>query len=213
MDGNDWRTPDEFETISNANKPFSLRVPALIVTRGKNGPINLMLSMWFTPMGLDPSSFIVAIDLKTKTRELMDETGEFVIAAPDETSFEKVLYCGAVSGHDEDKWEACGLTAMKPTHVGVPLIAEALANIELKVARVIPFDDDYSLYVGEVQTCHVRRDSFTDGLYLPGATPLLWLGKGSSLAHARKAARFAAGLGRIWEADEQAPILQRARRR
>ena len=67
MDRDDWRQPTEFETIGNANKPFSLRVPALVVTRGKNGRINLMLSMWFTPMGLTPSSFLVAVDRKTKT--------------------------------------------------------------------------------------------------------------------------------------------------
>lgn len=211
MDRDDWRQPTEFETIGNANKPFSLRVPALVVTRGKNGHINLMLSMWFTPMGLTPSSFLVAVDRKTKTCELLDETGEFVIAAPEERMFEATLYAGSVSGHDEDKWAASGFTPLRAAHVKVPLIAEAMANVEFHVSRVIPYDADFALYIGEVLACHVKSAFFDDGLYQPGSTPLLWLGKGSSASKPRqKAARFAAGLGRIWEADEQSPLLNRA---
>jgi flavin reductase (DIM6/NTAB) family NADH-FMN oxidoreductase RutF len=206
----DWRQPDEFETIASANKPFSLRVPALVVTRGKSGRINLMLSTWFTPMGLSPSSFLITIERKTKTGEFIEETGEFVIAAPEEKMFETVLYAGSASGHDEDKWAASGLTPLRAKHIAVPLIAEAMANVEFRVARTMPFDAEHTLYVGEVQACHVKKGCFDDGIYLPGSTPLLWLGKGSS-AFGKKAARFAAGLGRIWEADETAPILNRSK--
>jgi hypothetical protein len=32
----DWQAPDMFEAVKHGNKPFSARVPALVVTRGKN---------------------------------------------------------------------------------------------------------------------------------------------------------------------------------
>lgn len=210
MDMLDWRAPEEFETITSANKPFSLRVPALVVSCGKSGQINIMLAMWFTPVGFDPSSFLVAIDRNTKTSEFIDETGQFVVAAPEEKLFEIILYASTVSGHQENKWEASGLTALKPSHVEVPLVAEALANVELKLARIIPYDDEFSLYVGEVLACHVRKDAFKGGIYRPGSKPLLWLGKESGLPRGKKdVSRHAAGLGRIWQADESSPLLKR----
>jgi flavin reductase (DIM6/NTAB) family NADH-FMN oxidoreductase RutF len=217
MDGvassRDWADADAFETITNGNKPFSLKVPALVVTRGKSGRINLMLSSWFTPMGADPSSFIMALKKTSKTFELMEETGEFVIAAPNEAMLEILVYAGAVSGHAEDKWEASGLTAAKPSKIAVPLIAEALANVELKVARKIVFDENYFLIVGEVQTCHVKKEFFQSGVYLEHADPLLWLGKASGIMRGSKAAiNHAAGMGRIWTADQESPLIKRIKK-
>lgn len=212
MTETDWKQPDEFELIAHANKPFSLRVPALIVTRGKSGRVNVMLAMWFTPIAATPSCFLVAVDRETKTYEFLEETEEFVIAAPEEKLLEVVLYASTVSGKQEDKWERCGLTPLQPLHVRVPLIREALANVELKRYRVIPFDQKYVLYVGEVMACHVKKDSFRGGIYLPGATPLLWLGKESGIPRGQKdVARYAAGLGRIWQADETSPLLRHAK--
>jgi len=209
MAGDQWAAPEEFELIAHANKPFSLRVPALVVTRSKSGRLNLMAATWFTPIATKPSCFLLAVDQTTCTYRFLEEVPEFVIAAPDEKLFEVVVYAGSVSGKDEDKWAKCGLTPLKPLHVSVPLIREAVANVELKVARVIPFDDEYLLYVGEVRACHVKSAMFRRGIYLPEATPLLWLGKESGIDKGHKAVdRYAAGMGRIWQADAQSPLLK-----
>lgn len=206
----DWRAPDEFETILHANKPFSLRVPALVVTRGLDGTLNVMLSMWFTPMGIEPSCFLVAVDPKTKTHELMMETKEFVIAAPDENMFDQALYAGAVTGHREDKWAACGFTPLKPKVGSVPLVQEALANVELTVDRVMPFDAKFQLVVGMVKACHVKSEFFRSGIYKDGANPLLWLGKASGENQGNKTAvNYGAGMGRTWSSDANSPLLQR----
>jgi flavin reductase (DIM6/NTAB) family NADH-FMN oxidoreductase RutF len=207
-----WAGADEFELIAHANKPFSLRVPALVVTRGKSGTLNLMLSMWFTPMGVEPSCFLVAVDTQTKTYELMMETNEFVIAAPDESMFDIALYSGAISGHNEDKWEASKLTPVRPSVGRVPLVREALANVELEVSRTIPFDSRYVLVVGAVRACHVKTAYFRSGIYKDGAKPLLWLGKASGETPGDKTAvNYAAGLGRTWQSDPASPLVQRIR--
>jgi flavin reductase (DIM6/NTAB) family NADH-FMN oxidoreductase RutF len=206
----DWQSPDEFEKIAHANKPFSLRVPALIVTRGNDGKLNLMLCMWFTPMGAEPSSFLVAVDRKTKSYDLMMETKEFVIAAPDQSMLDVTLYSGATSGHNEDKWAACGLTPLQPSFVKVPLVREALANVELTVSRILPFDGRYVLVVGLVQACHVKSAYFNNGIYKEEADPLLWLGKASGESLGNKAATFfAAKMGGIRTADPTSPLLSR----
>ncbi|MGH7089871.1 MAG: flavin reductase family protein [Stellaceae bacterium] len=205
-----WQSPDEFETIAHANKPFSLRVPALVVTRGNDGTLNVMLAMWFTPMGAEPSSFLVAVDRKTKTYALMAETNEFVIAAPDESLLDVTVYAGAVSGHREDKWSASGLTPLRPKAGRVPLVKEALANVEFEVARMIPFDHKYDLVVGLARVCHVKTAYFRRGIYRREANPLLWLGKESGVAAGDKTATcHAAGMGETFMADHASPLLSR----
>lgn len=210
----EWQPADEFETIAHANKPFSLRVPALVVTRGKDGTLNFMLAMWFTPMGAEPSSFLVAVNRKTKTYELMLETNEFVIAAPDESLLDVSVYAGAVSGHNEDKWSASGLTPVRPRVGNVPLVREALANVELEVSRTIPFDLKYDLVVGVVRACHIKSAFFRRGIYKDGANPLLWLGKESGItAGDKNAVCHAAGIRTTWAADPGSPLLQRIPKR
>jgi len=205
-----WAAPSEFETIAHANKPFSLRVPALVVTRGEDGTLNLMLVMWFTPMGTQPSSFLVAVQRRTKSYDLMMETREFVIAAPDESMLDITIYAGAATGHVEDKWAACGLTPLKPKTGRVPLVREALANVELEVARTLPFDDEYILVVGAVRACHVKSAFFKGGIYQPNASPLLWLGKESGVKTGDKTATsYVAGMGKTWAASHDTPLLRR----
>jgi flavin reductase (DIM6/NTAB) family NADH-FMN oxidoreductase RutF len=210
IDEEDWAAPSEFETIAHANKPFSLRVPALVVTRGRDGTLNLMLAMWFTPMGTQPSSFLVAVHRRTKSYEIIMDTKEFVIAAPDESLLDVTLYAGAATGHLEDKWAACGLTPLKPKFGKVPLVGEALANVELEVSRTMPFDEDYILVVGAVRACHVKSEFFRGGIYQPNATPLLWLGKESGVVKGNKAATsYVAGMGKTWAAAHDTPLLSK----
>ena len=51
----DWKEPDMFERIAHGNKPFTVRIPSLVVSRGKNDQINFLTAMWFTPTGSEPS--------------------------------------------------------------------------------------------------------------------------------------------------------------
>jgi len=37
-----WKEPDMFETGIHGNKPFGIRVPSLVVTRGKNDRLNFL---------------------------------------------------------------------------------------------------------------------------------------------------------------------------
>jgi len=68
-----WKDPFDFEACNHGNKPFSIRVPALVVTRGKNDRLNFLTAMWFTPTGAEPSRMVVAIQRKTLTYDYLLE--------------------------------------------------------------------------------------------------------------------------------------------
>ena len=202
-----WQDPDMFEAVSHGNKPFSARIPALVVTRGSNDRLNFLTAMWFTPTGAEPSRMIVAIQKKTLTYEFLLERGEFVMSAPTDKMMEIVVFGGYVSGRDVDKWQAAGLTAVQPSKISVPLIGEAIGNVEYKVAKQIPFDDEMDLFVGEVIATHMRKGVMDGELYRADANPLLYLGtkfdeKGKSMG------KYYGQLSGIGRADYDSPLLK-----
>ena len=198
-----------FEAVSHGNKPFSLRVPALVVTRGKNDRLNFLTAMWFTPTGTEPSRMVVAIQKKTLTYDYLLERGEFVMSAPSDDMMEIVVFGGYVSGHDVDKWQAAELTAVKPAKISVPLIGEAVGNVEYKVVKQIPFDDGMDLFVGEVLATHMRKGVMEGELYREDANPLLYMGtkftsEGISLG------KYYAHFSGVGRADYDAPLLKQS---
>ncbi|HMF50643.1 MAG TPA: flavin reductase family protein, partial [Candidatus Saccharimonadales bacterium] len=201
-----WQDPDMFEAVSHGNKPFSVRIPALVVTRGSNNRLNFLTAMWFTPTGAEPSRMIVAIQKRTLTYKFLLERGEFVMSAPTDKMMEIVVFGGYVSGRDVDKWQAAGLTAVQPSKITVPLIGEAIGNVEYKVAKQIPFDDEMDLFVGEVMATHMRKGAMDGELYRADANPLLYLGtkfdeKGKSMG------KYYGQLSGIGRADYDSPLL------
>jgi flavin reductase (DIM6/NTAB) family NADH-FMN oxidoreductase RutF len=200
-----WKEPTMFEAVNHGNKPFSIRIPALVVTRGKNDRLNFLTAMWFTPTGAEPSRMVVAIQKRTLTYDFLLERGEFVMSAPTDKMMEIVVFGGYVSGHDVDKWQAAGLTAVRPSKISVPLIGEAIGNVEYKVARQIPFDDEMDLFVGEVLATHIRKGAMEDELYQANANPLLYMG--TKYVGGKPQGKYYAHLSGIGPADYESPLL------
>ena len=167
-----WQEPDMFEAVNHGNKPFSIRIPSLVVTRGENDRLDFLTAMWFTPTGAEPSRMIVAIQKRTLTYDFLVQRGEFVMSAPTDEIMDIVVFGGYVSGRDVDKWQAAKLTPVRPSKISVPLIGEAIGNVEYKIARQIPFNDEMDLFVGEVLATHEGswRASFTTPMQTRSST-------------------------------------------
>jgi flavin reductase (DIM6/NTAB) family NADH-FMN oxidoreductase RutF len=202
-----WKEPEMFEAVNHGNKPFSIRIPALVVTRGKTDRLNFLTAMWFTPTGAEPSRMVVAIQKRTLTYDFLIERGEFVMSAPTDKMMEIVVFGGYVSGHDVDKWQAAGLTPVRPSKISVPLIGEAIGNVEYKVARQIPFDDEMDLFVGEVLATHIRKDAMECELYRADANPLLYMG--TKYVEGKPQGKYYAHLSSIGPADYKSPLLKK----
>jgi len=202
-----WKEPDSFEAGNHGNKPFAIRVPALVVTRGAKDRLNFLTAMWFTPTGFEPSRMIVAIQKRTLTYDLLRERGEFVMSAPSDQMMDVVVFAGYISGHDVDKWQAAGLTAVRPSKISVPLIGEAIGNVEYRVVQQIPFDAEMDLFVGEVLATHIRKGAMEGELYREDSNPLLYMGTkygrdGKSLG------KYYAHLKGIEPANYESPLLK-----
>ncbi|MGH7774093.1 MAG: flavin reductase family protein [Candidatus Binatia bacterium] len=204
----DWIEPDMFEPAEHGNKPFSIRVPALVVSRGAKDQINFLTAMWFTPTGFEPSRMVVAILKRTLTYQLMLERGEFVMAAPTDKMMEIVVLAGAVSGRDVDKWKATGLTPVKGAKVSVPLIGEAIGNVEYRVIQQIPFGEEMDLFVGEVLATYVRKGAMEGELYREDSNPLLYMGTKYDPS-GKPLGKFYAHLAGIERTNYDSPLLKK----
>lgn len=203
----DWKDADMFEPGNHGNKPFAIRVPALVVTRGAKERINFLTAMWFTPTGFEPSRMIVAIQKKTLTYDLLLERGEFVLSAPTDRMMDIVVFAGYISGHDVDKWKATGLTPVRPSKISVPLIGEAIGNVEYRVVQQIPFDEGMDLFVGEVLATHIRKGAMEGELYREDSNPLLYMGTKYD-PDGNSTGKYYARLHGIERADYESPLLK-----
>ena len=203
-----WLEPDMFESLGSGNKPFGIRIPALLVTCDRNGRLNFMTAMWFTPVGFEPSRMIVAVEKKNHTYHVLREMGEFVMSAPSRQMMDIVVMAGRISGRDVDKWQATGLTAVKPARTSVPLIGEAIGNVEYKVINRLELDGKADLFVAEALCAYIRNGAMEGDLYKGDSDPLLYMGtkydeSGQSLG------KYSAGLSGITPADYESPLLKK----
>jgi flavin reductase (DIM6/NTAB) family NADH-FMN oxidoreductase RutF len=202
-----WQAPTMFEAVKHGNKPFSVRVPSLVVTRGQHDRLNFLTATWFTPAGAEPARMIVAIQKRTLTYDYLLERGEFVMSAPTDKMMEVVVFGGYVSGREVDKWEVAGLTPVQALKISVPLIGEAIGNVEYKVVNQIPFGDDMDLFIGEVLATHMRKGVMEGELYRADADPLLYLGTKFD-PDGKAQGKYYAHMNGIASADYESPLLK-----
>jgi flavin reductase (DIM6/NTAB) family NADH-FMN oxidoreductase RutF len=204
----DWKDPDMFEPANHGNKPFAVRIPALVVSRGAGDRLNFLTAMWFSPMGTEPSRMVVAILKRTLTYKLILERGEFVMSAPTEKMMDVVVFAGYTSGNDVDKWQATGLTPVKPSKVSVPLIGEAIGNVEYRLSQVIPFGDELDLFVGDVLATHMRKGAMAGELFREDSDPLLYMGTKYDDA-GKSTGKYFTRMGKIDRANYDSPLLRK----
>lgn len=136
----------------------------LAVTRNQEGRINLMAIGWMAIVSDEPPMFMLGIADHAYTLELIRENREFVVAYPAVSMAQATLYAGTVHGHKEDKGARSGLTFIPAAKVGVPLLADAVANFECRLVDILR-PGNCPLVIGEIVATHVNSDPAVKRLY------------------------------------------------
>jgi flavin reductase (DIM6/NTAB) family NADH-FMN oxidoreductase RutF len=133
---------------------FKPKVVALILTDSEDKGPNLMTASWWMLAGYNPFRYLLAVSHKTYTYEIIERNPEFVMAAPTTDMVEALSLAGTVSGRDVDKIEHLGLETIPGREVDVPLLANAIGNIECSVADSFEFEN-CTYYFGTVEAAYV----------------------------------------------------------
>lgn len=133
---------------------FKPRVVSLVVTDSAETGPNIMTASWLMFAGYDPFRYLLAVSHKTHTYEILQENPEFVLAAPTTEMRDALALAGTVSGRDVDKIDHLGLETVPGSEVDVPLLRDAIGNIECAVLDSFEFGN-CTYYFGGVEAAYV----------------------------------------------------------
>jgi flavin reductase (DIM6/NTAB) family NADH-FMN oxidoreductase RutF len=162
----------KLEPLSRAYRLLNPGVVVLVsVSDGTRD--NVFPVTWNMPVRDDPPMVAILSGKDHFSYPFIVSSGEFGLNVPDLSIADAVLGCGLTSGADvADKFERFGLHRQPATRIGVPLVAEAVGQLECRVCQVVDLGDS-ALLVAQVLAAavdprHFRdgRWSFTDGLQL-----------------------------------------------
>jgi len=136
----------------------------LVTTRGRDGKANVMAVGWVAIASSEPWMFVLGIDAGAHTYGLIRRTREFVLAFPSERMAGATLFAGTHHGHALDKFAATGLRTQPASAVKAPLLADAVANFECRLVRIVQ-PGDCPLVLGRVVAAHENPDRRLKRLY------------------------------------------------
>ena len=127
------------------HKAFTLieQGPVTMVSTSFKGKNNVMTVSWTMVMDFTPR-FAFLTGSWNYSYEALINTKECVIAIPTIDILDAVINVGVTSGSEKDKFAEFGLTALKASEVGAPLIKECYANIE---CRIIDHIEHHGIFV------------------------------------------------------------------
>ncbi len=167
------------KTIRTQLKHFQYFYPYTVALVGSKaeGQVNFMSCAWHTALSFDPPLFGVLIARKRFSHGIISKAKEFTVNF---ITYERVklsAQMGRKSGHDLDKVKEFGIRLAPSKILQSPVIEEAYAAFECRLAEVHPYGD-HDLFVGEVLAVHEEPGSFNaEGILNPAKIrPLGYLG-------------------------------------
>jgi len=162
---------DPFANLAEFNKTL-VRPGALLVTQGVDDRPNVMTIGW-CHLGVlwgEPVC-IVYVRPSRHSFTCLEQLRQFTVNAAGPGMAKAVGLCGTVSGRDEDKFEAAGLTAVASQKVKPPVIEECWLHYECTAVHTNDMkainmhhdikkefypqgDDFHRLYYGRVDACY-----------------------------------------------------------
>ena len=168
---------DVFDELSEMESKaiFKPKVVALVVSNSENKGPNVMTASWWMLAGYNPFRYMLAVSQKTYTHEIIEENPEFVLAAPSMELVDALTLSGMVSGRDIDKIDHLGLDTVPGDAVDVPLLADAVGNIECTVMDSFEFEN-CTYYFGNVENAYVTTDGLDGRVLSPDSDVLAYMG-------------------------------------
>lgn len=106
---------------------------AFVLSVDENGKPSGMMAGWNMKCSYEPPMWAVAVSKNKYTHKLITQSGEFVIAVPDQTMEDSVRIFGTTHGDVVEKFDITKIRTLDPKIVRTPLLANAIANYECKV--------------------------------------------------------------------------------
>lgn len=138
--------------------------PTVLVSARAQGVSNVMTASWVCALDFAPPKVTVVLDKSTRTRALIEQSGEFILQIPTVRQRELVYQVGSVSlADDPDKLAHCGVTLFDSEQGQGPLVLGCSAWLSCRVIPEPHNQSSYDLFIGEVTAAWADSRIFRDG--------------------------------------------------
>lgn len=132
--------------------------PVVLVTcQGLISKPNIITIAWAGVVNSRPPMIGIAVQPVRYSHGLIRQSGEFGVNIPNEELLAAIDDCGWISGRDEDKFAATGLTPVPARKIRPPLIAECPVNLECVTRHFLALGM-HDLFIGEIVAVHAEEE-------------------------------------------------------
>jgi flavin reductase (DIM6/NTAB) family NADH-FMN oxidoreductase RutF len=136
--------------------------PVLIVgTYDDAGKPNVMTAAWGGICCSIPPCIAVSLRKATYSHGSIVRRKAFTVSVPSERHVKEADYFGLVSGRDEDKFAATGLTAVRSDVVDAPYVGEFPLVLECRLSHTFELGL-HTQFVGEIMDVKIDDDKLTE---------------------------------------------------
>jgi flavin reductase (DIM6/NTAB) family NADH-FMN oxidoreductase RutF len=126
-----------------------------LISSAYEGKRNVQFAFRALGISDDPPLLVIGIQDKNFSREVIQQSGEFVVNVCSQNQLHAVDKSRDMSGRNvEDKFVALGLETLPAKHVQAPLVAGCHANVECKLVNTMELEGLY-LFVGQALASYI----------------------------------------------------------
>ncbi|MET0611141.1 MAG: flavin reductase family protein [Pseudomonas caspiana] len=138
--------------------------PTVLVSAQHDGVDNVMAAAWACALDFMPAKLTVVLDKIAKTRELVEQSGVFVIQVPTAAQLRLTHDVGTRSLSDEaDKQQRSGVELFRIPGHDLPFVAGCSAWLACRLIPEPHNQSTYDLFIGEVIGAWADTRVFKDG--------------------------------------------------
>ncbi|MCF3195224.1 flavin reductase family protein [Pseudomonas bubulae] len=138
--------------------------PTILVSARHAGVQNVMAAAWACALDFAPPKLTVVLDKNVKTRELVENSGIFVIQVPTVAQIKLTSQVGSVSlADDAQKLEHCAVPLFEMAGHDLPFVEGCSAWLACKLIPEPHNQQTYDLFIGEVVAAWADTRVFSEG--------------------------------------------------
>lgn len=138
--------------------------PTVLVSARHDGVDNVMAAAWACALDFMPAKLTVVLDKIAKTRELVEQSGVFVIQVPTAAQLQLTHEVGTRSLFNEaDKLQRSGVELFRIPDHDLPFVAGCSAWLACRLIPEPHNQSTYDLFIGEVIGAWADTRVFKDG--------------------------------------------------
>lgn len=138
--------------------------PTILVSARHDGVDDVMAASWACALDFDPPKLTVVLDKIARTRDLVEQSGRFVIQVPTVAQLELTYQVGHCSLHDvPDKLARSGVDLCGIEGQDLPCVAGCSAWLACRLIPEQHNQQTYDLFIAEVEGAWADTRVFRDG--------------------------------------------------